>query len=255
VNRRLVLRVNLRLFVAAAALAATVAGCSTTRRAASPVPPPPAAPPSESPPPPAAPVDAALLAGDWSHLTASDGVQGLRLEEDGHLTIIGTAPTRGVDWKASGGSLLLSMENPGVGPWKLSVPVEEANGSRLKLGGSNAAFAGPWRRATFTTLEGTVTYRQRGALTPEAVVFVDLRDAGAPAEEPPLARARVLTPGQAPLRFHLIYDPASLDPARSYALSARIADRGELRFVTEKAVPLPTAGDAPPVEIVVVPVR
>jgi len=247
--------VTRRLVLLAAALAATLAGCSTARRSAAPAPPPPEQPPAESPPAPAAPVDAALLAGDWSRLTTSDGVQGLRLEEDGRLTIIGTAPTRGVGWKAAGGSLLLSMENPGVGPWKLSVPVEEANGSRLKLGGSNAAFAGPWRRATFTTLEGTVTYRQRSALTPEAVVFVDLRDAGAPAEEPPLARARVLSPGQAPMPFHLIYDPASLDPARSYSLSARIADRGELRFVTEKPVPLPTAGDAPPVEIVVVPVR
>ena len=63
------------------------------------------------------------------------------------------------------------------------------------------------------------------------------------------------SPGQAPVSFALTYDPASLDPSRSYVLSARITDRGELRFVTTSPVPLPTAGDAPPVEIVVGPVR
>jgi putative lipoprotein len=142
-----------------------------------------------------------------------------------------------------------------VGARELSLPVEEASGSRLRLGGSNPAFAGEWRRATFTTVSGTVTYRQRSALTREAEVYVDLRDAGAPAEVPPLVRSRIPTPGQVPVAFTLTYDPASLDPSRSYALSARITDRGELRFVTEHPVTLPTAGDAPPVEIVVGPVR
>jgi uncharacterized lipoprotein YbaY len=239
--------------LAALVTAATLTSCAKTRR--------PPGTPAEAAPPPAAPaappvlLDAAALPGDWARAVAAEGVQGLRLGDDGTLTIVGTAPTRGVSWKASEGSLVLSLENPGVGPWELAVPVRGASPSRLDLGGGNAAFAGAWRRATFTTVEGAVTYRQRTALTPEAVVFVDLRDAGSPPEVPPLARARVTEPGQVPVAFSLTYDPASLDPSRAYALSARISDRGELRFVTEKPVPLPTAGDAPPVEIVVGPVR
>jgi len=235
------------------ALAALIS-CAKGRR-------PPVQPAEAAPPPaPAAPpvlIDAAALGGDWARaaVAAAEGIQGFRLGDDGRLTIVGTAPTRGVGWKSSGASLVLSLENAGVGPWEVTVPVEAASPSRLELGGGNKAFAGEWRRATFTTVEGTVTYRQRSALTPQAVVFVDLRDAGAPPEDPPVSRARVTSPGQAPVSFALTYDPASLDPSRSYVLSARITDRGELRFVTTSPVPLPTAGDAPPVEIVVGPVR
>jgi putative lipoprotein len=242
------------LFAAfAGVVAVTAASCAKGHR-------PPAQPAESAPPPPASappppPLEATALTGDWARAAAAQGVQGLRLGDGGALTIVGTAPTRGLGWKAEGRSLQLSMENPGVGPWELSVPVEDASPSRLRLGGGNPAFAGEWRRATFTTLQGTVSYRQREALTPEAVVFVDLRDAGAPPEAPPDARVRVVAPGQVPIPFRLTYDPASLDASRSYALSARITDRGELRFVTEKPVPLPTAGDAPPVEIVVGPVR
>lgn len=250
---RLVRAGSTRLLSAALVTAAVAASCAKARR-------PPAEPvEAASPPAPSAVpplvLDAAALPGDWARAVAAEGVHGFRLGDDGKLTIVGTAPTRGVSWKASEGSLVLSMENPGVGPWQLAVPVQAASPSRLDLGGGNAAFAGAWRRATFTTVEGTVTYRQRSALTPEAVVFVDLRDAGSPPEVPPLARARVTEPGQVPVAFTLTYDPASLDPSRAYALSARISDRGELRFVTERPVPLPTAGDAPPVEIVVGPVR
>lgn len=242
-----------RLGAVGALLLAFAVSCATKRPPATA---PEAAPPVPPPAAPAAPpLDAAALIGDWGRAAASEGVQGIRLGNDGTLTIVGTAPTRGVNWKADRGSLVLSMENPGVGAWQLAVPVQEASSSRLRLGGTNPAFAGDWRRATFTTVQGTVAYRQREALTPEAVVFVDLRDAGASADTPPAARVRIRAPGQVPIPFTLTYDPASLDPSRSYALSARITDRGELRYVTEKPVPLPTAGDAPPVEIVVGPVR
>ena len=251
-----------RLRLAAAAIAMATA-CATARRPPAPATQP-AAPPAAEANVPAAPLDVAALPGDWSRVAANaagaaaespNGVQGLRLGDDGRLTVVGTAPTKGVGWKAADHSIVLSMENPGVGPFALSVPVEEASGSRLLLGGSNAAFAGAWRRATFTTVQGTVTYRQRSALTPQAAVFVDLRDAASPPEAPPLARARVTEPGQVPVAFTLTYDPASLDASHTYTLSARITDRGELRFVTETPVPLPTAGDAPPVEIVVGPLR
>jgi len=244
-----------RLAVLAALVAVmTVTACATSRRPAG-APSEPGAPTVETAPAVPPPLEPNALIGDWGRAIPLEGIQGLRLEEAGALTIVGTSPTRGVRWRAEGRALLLSMENPGVGAWQLAVPVEDATASRLRLGGPSPAFSGEWRRATFTTVRGTVTYRQREALTPEASVFVDLRDAGAPPETPPLARARVLTPGQVPIPFALIYDPASLDPSRSYALSARISDRGELRFVTERPVPVPTAGDAPPVEIVVGPIR
>lgn len=107
------------------------------------------------------------------------------------------------------------------------------------------------------TLEGTVTYVQRVALTPEAVVQVELRDAAIPeAEGPPIAKQVIPRPGQAPVAFALPYLPSSLLPGHRYVLSARITDRGQLQFVTEQPIPaLPRPAAAEPLEIVVVPLR
>jgi len=103
------------------------------------------------------------------------------------------------------------------------------------------------------SLEGTVTYLQRTALTPEAVVQVELRDATVP-DAPPIAKLVIQRPGQVPVAFSLSYEPSSLIPGHRYVLSARISDRGQLQFVTEQpiaAIPKPAAA----LEIVVAPVQ
>ena len=105
-------------------------------------------------------------------------------------------------------------------------------------------------------LRGTVTYRQRSALTPEAVVQVELREAATPGEEPTVIAKRIIErPGQVPVAFELSYDPAAIDPSRSYTVSARITDRGQLQFVTETPLPVLGPGGAAAPEIVVTPVR
>jgi putative lipoprotein len=102
-----------------------------------------------------------------------------------------------------------------------------------------------------------VTYLQRVALTPEAVLQVELRDASVPeGEGPPVAKQVIPRPGQVPIAFALSYLPESLRPGRRYVLSARISDRGQLQFVTEQPVAaVPRASTAAPLEIVVVPVQ
>ena len=107
------------------------------------------------------------------------------------------------------------------------------------------------------SLAGTVTYRQRIALTPEAEVQVELRDVSRQDVEAPLIAKRIIArPGQVPIAFTLDYDPSLIAPGRTYAVSARITDRGQLQFVTDTRVTvLSGAGAAAPVEIVVVPVR
>jgi putative lipoprotein len=238
--------------LAAAALAATLAACATRGAAPRPSTPAPASP-AEAPAAP--PLDVAALTGDWARRELGAPFEGMRLGEDGSLVLVGHSPPSGVGWRVEGRTLTLQATYPGSAATRtFQLPIRDAVAGSLLLEG-DPDLAGEWRRATFTTVSGTVTYRQREALTPEAVVFVDLRDAGGAPEDPPLARARIGSPGQVPIAFTLTYDPASLDPSRSYALSARIVDRGELRFVTEKAVALPAAGDAPPVEIAVGPVR
>jgi putative lipoprotein len=103
---------------------------------------------------------------------------------------------------------------------------------------------------------GTVTYQLRIALTPEAVVQVELRDVSPQDVEAPLLGRQIIErPGQVPIAFSVEYDPTVIDPKHTYAVSARITDRGQLQFVTEARVPVITNGTAGGVEIVVVPLR
>ena len=105
-------------------------------------------------------------------------------------------------------------------------------------------------------LTGTITYRQRIALTPEAVVQVELRDVSRQDAEAPLVARRIIEkPGQVPIAFTLGYDAGAIDPRHAYAVSARITDRGQLQFVTDTRVPVITNGAPTVAEIVVVPVR
>jgi putative lipoprotein len=106
------------------------------------------------------------------------------------------------------------------------------------------------------TITGTVTYRQRIALTPEAVVQVELRDVSRQDVEAPLVARRIIEkPGQVPVAFTLDYDSGLIDPRHTYAVSARITDRGQLQFVTDTRFPVITNGAPSTADVVVVPVR
>jgi uncharacterized lipoprotein YbaY len=101
-----------------------------------------------------------------------------------------------------------------------------------------------------------VTYLPRIALTPEAVVQVELRDVtDSDAEAASVAKQVIRRPGQVPIAFSLEYDPAAILPGHWYAISARISDRGQLQFVTDTPIPVLGSGAPDAAEIVVVPVR
>ena len=107
-----------------------------------------------------------------------------------------------------------------------------------------------------STLAGTVSYSSRIALTPEAVVQVELRDVSRLAVEAPVvARQVIRRPGQVPVAFQLDYDPSRILAGHAYAVSARIVDRGQLQFVTDGGVAVLTGGAPRSADIVVVPVR
>jgi putative lipoprotein len=84
--------------------------------------------------------------------------------------------------------------------------------------------------ATTGTLRGTVSYRERIALPPGAIVEVKLLDvslADAPARI--IAETRV-SGARNPARYVLHFDRAQIQPRRRYALQARILHRGQLLF-------------------------
>ena len=107
------------------------------------------------------------------------------------------------------------------------------------------------------SVSGTVSYRQRIALPPDAVVhFVieDVSQADAPAKS--LAEEQIQTAGkQVPISFDIKYDPASLDLTHRYQIRATITSGGKPLFTTATAYPVLTNG-APvkQVEILVEPV-
>lgn len=102
-------------------------------------------------------------------------------------------------------------------------------------------------------VSGTVTYRERMALPPTAVVEVMLQDvsrADAPALV--LASARVERPGQVPIRFDLGYNRRSIDPARRYAVRAEITDGKRVLFDTAEPVLVLTQGHDATADLVLV---
>ena len=104
------------------------------------------------------------------------------------------------------------------------------------------------------TVTGTVTYLQRIALPPTAVIEVKLQDvskADAPATV--IAEQKITAEDkQVPIPFALRYDPAQIDPKHRYTVSARIMVDGQLRFISDAAYPVLGSGaPATGVEIVV----
>ena len=93
-------------------------------------------------------------------------------------------------------------------------------------------------------IRGTVAYRERIALTPGARLEVTLEDvsvADAPAKT--VATLALENPGQPPIAFSLHFDDQQIDPARRYALRARIMDGKQLLFTTDTLVPVLTDED------------
>jgi uncharacterized lipoprotein YbaY len=209
-------------------------------------------------PAPTPTISAVDVIGGWSRAAPGGGArQGLLIRPDGSLAVLGIPRTEGVSWSLDGDSLVAVLDvepAPDKGPARLRI--EPATPGRLVLAGG-APLAGIWERRTFTSLAGTVTYLQRVALTPEAVVQIELRDVSRADVDAPVIAKQILRPAgkQVPLAFSLDYDTADIQPGRAYAVSARITDRGQLAFVTDTKVPVLTGGAPSTAEIVVVPVH
>jgi putative lipoprotein len=94
------------------------------------------------------------------------------------------------------------------------------------------------------TITGTVTYRHRMALPPDAIVDVRLRDTTLPdAEARTLGQATIATRGaQVPIPFRIDYDPAAIDPAHRYTIHATITVDGRMLFTSPTEVPVLTRG-------------
>lgn len=103
-------------------------------------------------------------------------------------------------------------------------------------------------------IEGTLTYRERIALPPEAVAEVSLLDTSrADAAAIVIAKMNVLPEGlQVPLPFTLRYDPGRIVPTHTYTVRAIIRIGRQMMFTTDTAYPVITQGHPNRVELTLV---
>ncbi len=121
-------------------------------------------------------------------------------------------------------------------------------------GPSNAKVEVTSGRSPNASVSGTVTYRERIALTPGATLEVALRDVSyADAAAPLIARQTISDPGQVPIKFKVEYNRDDIDSRNTYAVSARIVESDDrLAFTNDTAYEVITRGNSSKVDILLV---
>ena len=96
--------------------------------------------------------------------------------------------------------------------------------------------------AAETQVTGSVFYSERIALTPEAVVQVEVVEvAPEGGKESVIGEQTLSSPGQVPIRFSVGVPAERIRPEGSYVVRARITD-GARSFTTPEPVPVLTQG-------------
>ena len=119
---------------------------------------------------------------------------------------------------------------------------------------SNATCEAPSERDPTASVTGSVSYRERLALTPGATLVVELRDVSyADAPAPLIARQTISGPGQVPIKFEVSYNRQDINPRNTYGLSARIVESdGRLAFTNDTAYDVITRGNPDKVDMLLV---
>lgn len=109
-------------------------------------------------------------------------------------------------------------------------------------------------REANASVSGTVNYRERLALTPDASLVVELRDVSyADADAPLIARQTITGPGQVPIKFKVEYNRDDIDSRNTYAISARIIESdGRLAFTNDTAYDVITRGNPDKVDMLLI---
>ena len=104
------------------------------------------------------------------------------------------------------------------------------------------------------SVTGTVTYRERLALTEGASLIVQLQDVSyADASAMLIARQTIPNPGQVPISFKVEYNRDDIEQRNTYAISARIVESdGRLAFINDTAYEVITGGKPDRVDMLLV---
>lgn len=131
------------------------------------------------------------------------------------------------------------------GLFLLLVSVLAGCGARLEPAIEQPALSGK--------LTGSVTYRVRIALPPDAVLQVALLDVSRMDVAATLIAEQIIVPEQAvPIPFEIDYDPGDIDTRLVYAVRATIKRGDNLLFVTDTHYPVLTRGHGESADLVLV---
>ena len=121
-------------------------------------------------------------------------------------------------------------------------------------GPSGGTLEVPSGREPNASVSGTVTYRERLALTEDAKLIVELRDVSyADAAAPLIARQTIDGPGQVPIKFKVEYSRQDIDSRNTYSISARIVESdGRLAFTNDTAYDVITNGNPSKIDMLLV---
>jgi putative lipoprotein len=141
-----------------------------------------------------------------------------------------------------------------------SLDSDQFEAMRVTLDDVRSAFSiegeGPAAAKPYASVTGTVTYRERVALAPGAVLEVRLEEvsrADAPATLVGVHRNE--SPGPVPIPFEVRFDPERIDTHGRYSLRATLQADGRLLWTTDTFVPVLTNGSPSHVELVLTRVR
>jgi len=106
------------------------------------------------------------------------------------------------------------------------------------------------------TVDGSVWYRERMMLPPNAEITVILEDVSRMDVAADILATTTFSPsGGPPWDFSMEYDPARIDSRHRYAVRARIEVNGQLMFTNRQQVPAFSSAEGGPLEIMVSRVR
>ncbi|WP_129678362.1 YbaY family lipoprotein [Candidatus Chloroploca sp. Khr17] len=92
-------------------------------------------------------------------------------------------------------------------------------------------------------VSGTLTYRDRSALPPNAVVTVQIAEVRPGVMPQVIAEQRFTSNNaQPPFRYTIGYDPARIDLNAQYTVQSNITVGGQVRYTTNQIVPVITRG-------------
>jgi len=204
----------------------------------------------------------ASLVGAWVRPIpgGQPGIEGLVLDGDGSLGLVGIHSMHGTSWRVEGKTLLIATNTTGdPEPREYRLQIALATRDTLTLQAELDYLGGSYTRGDGAAgvLSGTVTHAPQLALPSEATLHVELFDVSrTDVLDRLIARQIVPVAGRRmPIPFRVTYSTADIDPNFTYAVRPTIVAGGRPHFVPERTLWVLTRGNPSAVQVVLVPPR